>query len=67
MAPKIMLLVKTSEDGKDSLRTLRVLATIAVVGVLLGVGQAAAESPDGSLMLSGGSIHGRERHICAVR
>src|SRR5262245_15955724 len=41
---------------KDSLRTMRVLATIAVVGVLLGVSQAAAEPPDGSIMLSGGSM-----------
>jgi hypothetical protein len=32
------------------------LATIAVVGVLLGVGQAVAEPPDGSIILSGGSM-----------
>ena len=46
--------MKTREEAE--MRALRVLAMIGVLGVLLSVAQAAAEQPDGSITLSGGSM-----------
>ena len=55
MAPKIILVVKTSEDGKID-ANLEGIGNDRRVGCPPNVGQAAAELPDASITLSGGSM-----------